>query len=305
MTRVLCTLQKTKTASIELLKLVGPNADIRCSNPPFNNRHLPEWDAVSENVDTPVYGTDIPKQINRLLQHRTFVAHCQSTGVKLPVWGVSTFCQSKIGAVFDLAEALDKRGHDTARLRRFAHDVAALDPDDIKNVDDWSKFLEYHGVSDDWESKLHFDQVGHLFGVYDSAIPSKSYRWLSKIVALWSLQGCLADVVNTICIVLGRHHDLGGVEVGQLIRTFAENLRPDGDHTGWWIPDVLAEDEEGDDVFTRGILTYLNPQLRVLIQLPPGPKFDPIEKRLVRPKGCTVFRDPDSRNGKAILYFAE
>ena len=74
-----------------------------------------------------------------------------------------------------------------------------------------------------------------------------------------------------------------------------------------WIPTDMIHDAEFDDQLAWLLLRYVHKQkgttLRTLVQLPtPKPEYPELEEfdQRFKKHGCETFRDPASRNAKAI-----
>ena len=72
-----------------------------------------------------------------------------------------------------------------------------------------------------------------------------------------------------------------------------------------WVPTHLQHDAESDDTLSWLLLVRVRrllrrEALRVLVQLGTDSSLDPIAAHMAR-RGACVFRDPDSRNGEAVL----
>ncbi len=285
MVRVLLTMQKTSTAAMYLKNAGLWNSEFRCSNPPFNERNEPLWNIHNiTNFNIPVYGVLIPAAVATILENRTFVAHCHAHDIYIPNYEFNLFCQSKIDTIRGVSTQIDE----------FADAIENLTVDDIKSTADWNNFMRSCGFPQDWSSNLHHDDLRKMFNI--EHVP----KWLPKNMMLWNLKGCLTDIVNMVFMLQDIKPDnaMTEQEISNVITVFAGRLTRK-DFRMPWMPDVLVEDEESDDVFTRGILTYMNPDLKVIVQLPKVNGFDDLDTRLSN-SGYEVFRDHDSKNAQAI-----
>lgn len=344
MAKVLMLGQQTEMAHL----LVQGAGEIRASAPKFNLRGVEKWnDGSVKNYDASVFGVRIAEAVHQLLQTPGIVALAQEMSVKLPEYQFDTFCQSKANKILPLVDECRKRGLNVDKLEAYIKAVQKLDKSSITSLADWDAFLKEQGIPADWSSRLHYDHVlGLLVDVDErtakeirkTPAPCKagdrpedlerfSFRWLSKCLNLWTLKGCLTDVVNTICAMLGADdpHQLNEAQLVTLVSKFASSLKEIGgshDLSWLWLPDIVLMDAEGDDCVAWVLCQYLcglaGKKLRTHVQLPYDGEcqVEKDGKREMRPTsytqlsfalgkhpGTIVFRDQDSKNGSALASF--
>jgi hypothetical protein len=344
MAKVLMLGQQTEMAHL----MVQGASEIRTSAPKFNLRGLEKWKADNiKNYDAAVFGVSISESVHKLLQNPAIVELAREMNVRLPAYQFDTFCQSKATKIRPLIEKCREWGINADKLESFVEAVIKLTPDDIKSMDDWESFLAEHGIDSDWRSRLHYEKVLSLFlcteeknltclreyaapvkaGEKPETLENYSVRWLSKCLNLWTLKGCLTDIVNTICAMLGADdpHQLNETQLVTLVSKFAESLSKEsgGDvpNLSWlWLPDIVLMDAEGDDCVAWVLLRYVCglKTLRTIIQLPCDGEFNvekggkrvpvaidfaPLSLALGLNQNTIVFRDQDSKNGSALASF--
>jgi hypothetical protein len=99
-------------------------------------------------------------------------------------------------------------------------------------------------------------------------------------------------------------------EVASVVLDFTQKLR-DRRFEELWIPTDMVHDSESDDQLAWLLLRYVHDckgssdTLRVLVQLPTPksdfPELEDFDERF-QTLGCETFRDPSSRNAKAIKH---
>lgn len=221
------------------------------------------------------------------------------------------------------------------KLEAFADAFENIKDDKFKAHVDWTEFMAKH-VSGKWESKLSFDDVLSNFGFEDKfakALREKAtevkdekqgttqtvtwqhqgLRWVSKAMTGFKPAGCLTDVVNLVFAMEGYSQaDVKWVEkdvekglteaqIKDVIRTFRQRQesgykKPD---SKLWVPTHMMVDCESDDMLAWCLVESIK-KPKVLVQLPIESKADNIEKFLCKSSDCKVFRDPGSRNMKAL-----
>jgi len=257
--------------------------------------------------------------------------------VNIPKYAVDKFVigkMHKVDALVTQARAFEPQTTATIkavdRLDAFIKDFKNLRPSEISSMDDWEKFLRVH-ASEGWKSMLHYNHILLNFVFYphmasklqhqkiqvkDDNGSSKmetlelhSFRWLSKAFNGYSPQGCLTDCLNLVFAMLGRTPDnLAELEIARVVNEFKCKLDA-GDLSGLWLPTHLVMDCESDDSLCWLLLEHMNKKfpssmdsgLQVLAQLPHDDVLDGVAADLEANANCTVFRDPDSRNLKAII----
>ena len=142
------------------------------------------------------------------------------------------------------------------------------------------------------------------------ALEQYSLRWLGKAMAGYNVAGCLTDVASLIFAMDGPPPTKKPTEGGvvEIIEKVATKLRIH-DWDGLWIPTEMVHDAENDDILAWLLLRHIHKcrgtQLEVLVQLPtPKPEFPELEQfdELFKKHECETFRDPSSRNAKAIKH---
>ena len=121
------------------------------------------------------------------------------------------------------------------------------------------------------------------------------------------MPGCLTDVANLIYAMTGEPaKDLDERKVAEAIDTVKAKLAAK-QFDDLWIPTDMIHDAEFDDQLAWLLLRYVHKQkgttLRTLVQLPtPKPEYPELEEfdQRFKKHGCETFRDPASRNAKAI-----
>lgn len=352
MTKVLMLGQQTSMA----YSFVADASEIRTSAPRFNLRGFPEWESPKvEDYNAPVFGVSISEAVFKLLQNPGLSALATKLGVRLPHYQFDVFCQSKASKIQPLIDECRSRGLDVSKLETFVGAVKSLDASSINSMNDWDNFLTSQRIAKDWRNRLHYDHMLGLFfdnektdlaqlkEIRNSPAPCKtgenpetlenySMRWLGKCLNLWVLKGCLTDIVNTICAMLGADdpHQLNETQLTTLVDKFADlliDVKEVGGTTGtleWlWLPDIVMMDAEGDDCVAWVLCLYLanltSRNMKTYVQLPQdgqtievdvgGKKvaktvdFSVVSRNLGKNPDVVVFRDPDSRNISALASY--
>ena len=129
-------------------------------------------------------------------------------------------------------------------------------------------------------------------------------------MAGYNVAGCLADVANLIFAMNGDPPPKKPSEgkVVEVIESVVEKLR-ERKWSDLWIPTEVVHDAENDDILAWLLLRHVHKcrgtNVEVLVQLPtPNPEYPELEKFdvLFKKHGCETFRDPSSRNAKAIKH---
>lgn len=197
----------------------------------------------------------------------------------------------------------------------------ALDRASVPDIASWQAFVLEH-VPAGWESRLHFDHLLENFGFAREAsdelratqfvkedgekvtFEQHAFRWLSKAFSAYGPGGALTDVVNLAFAMSGASaRGLSDLDIaGQIDRVTSKVMA--GDLQGLWVPTELFMDCEVDDCMCWTLLQYIHESrgttLNVLAQLPADQELDVLEGRWARLPGCQVWRDPESRNAKAV-----
>jgi len=172
---------------------------------------------------------------------------------------------------------------------------------------------------------MHFDHVLDNFGFEKEAsdlirktqfekedgekvtFEQHALRWLSKALGAYGPEGALTDVVNLAFAMTEQEFDgLSDIEIADRIRALREKIESKN-LSGLWIPSHLFMDAETDDCLVWILLHYVSQlngtlsQFKVLIQLPATPEFDPMAQKWSSMCNCEIWRDPDSRNEKALM----
>jgi hypothetical protein len=165
-------------------------------------------------------------------------------------------------------------------IQRFIEWFVDLKPESIKSVEEWDECLKKLGLPERWEDHLEFVSVLKMFGVPEEeakkvcAMPLPKagkkmaeyvVRWFSKAVNGYKVNGCIVDAVNLIGAVLTTFiHD----DVVETIDEFAKILDGKSVFQFAWIPDVIVNDGEMDDLLAVIIAIVLNKHVTVVTQVP-------------------------------------
>lgn len=314
-------------------------SEIRASTPPFNLPELPSgkvsFPAGCQKINVPVYG-GILDEVMTLFDIEDVRACATDLKIRIPEYKIDTFLKGQMPHVREMVEAAtartdcDSKNRKAAqKLKAFADDFEKVKDEDFKSLSDWKKFVETH-VPLGWEDRLSFDEVLGNFG-FDAAFASAlrqqtvevkhskdatdqtvtwqhyGVRWVAKSLCGYKPVGCLTDVVNLVFAMMGYspaeiEAGLSETRIREIIRQFA---RDEKDRKELWVPTHLVLDCESDDMLGWCLVERMHrragTKLSVLAQLPEESQADGIEEFL---KGkCKVFRDPDSRNIKAISQY--
>ena len=231
--------------------------------------------------------------------------------------------------------ATGANGAAVERLDRFLDEFEVLTAAAVPNLAAWRAFCGKH-CPDGWEAKLHFDHVltfcfgfepataaalrKHQHEVRDpktgevevKSLEEFSVRWLSKALGAYGPEGCLGDAANLTLAMLHPTQPADtseGALVAALgsVRDMIERAAA-GDTaalSALWVPTHLQHDAESDDTLSWLLLVRVRrllqrEALRVLVQLGTDSSLDRIAAHMAS-RGACVFRDPDSRNGEAVL----
>ena len=197
----------------------------------------------------------------------------------------------------------------------------------INDMDDWKAFLKSANIADNWIDLLHFNDVAKLFGATAeqceilrkiNIVPADEpkgikaenlddfgLRMLSKMVGMMSCDMCLTDyVILAVFYASGGNMPTTESQVVECIDLLTRKI--DNEEFVKSLPTLhyMLCDAEGDDEHARMLLQYVNSvkgqSTSVFVQLPLDPKFNALEARYKAAR-CETFRDPDSRNGEAII----
>ncbi len=240
------------------------NMDIRASSPKFNIKNGIINGA--KHYDLPIYGVDIPQSIFDMFQMSYFDEIRRSYNFKSLQYGINGFLQQKSKFIAKYFEANEKI---TTFLKRFQQ----LDVNSIKSMKDWDAFLNTNDIPSNWKLKVHKSQVLSLFDEVNHNHNPNAIQWLSKIVCAYNVDGCLTDAVNLVFC----------------LNTFS------------WIPDILIIDCETDDLLCVIMLTFLNPNIKIIAQLPTDQIFDKLAKEY-ESFNWQIIRDPASKNAEALKF---
>lgn len=312
-------------------RLIGP-ASVRCSNPPYNRFEQPEvkgWEKFS-NVDVPAYSAAVKSELYKLLTSERVATVLEKHGIPIPQYSFSWLYHGRIAKVYPLVQALIDRNLDESaqRLNAFLKAAETRSADNIRSCAEWMSFMSGF-FPDDWQTRLSYDKIGGLFGISDqistelrrlpyenTTMERWSYRWLSKVMDMWTIDISLADPINYIAAALNCLDDqartLSEQEIIEMIKRFCEAL--DKDPQSLWVPDEVHEDEEGDDNVMLGLIYCLNPNVRVHAYVPLDGvyktangelcryDFTSLTQRLSKSRSsCT--RDPQASNAMALQRY--
>lgn len=310
-----------------LSPLKEEEAEVKASMPPFNLAEGLQVPPYVSSVNAPVFGPSIANAVMRMFEPEEMQAIAAKLGVTLPAYTLSKFVQDKMPKVRDMISysravpELSSSADAIDRLELFVAEFETLTPEKVNSAAAWEAFVQRH-VASGWESKLHFDLILGNFG-FDKAASDKlraaefmkadgetvtfeqhALRWLSKAFSAYGPEGALADVVNAVFVMTGAAYDsLSDVDVAKRIDQFQQKVRSK-DFSGLWIPTHFFMDAEVDDCMVWVLLAHvcdsLSSKLNVLIQLPPDAELDGLAQRWDLMDGCAVWRDPHSRNAKAV-----
>lgn len=274
---------------------------LKASAPPFNvGEHTKPF--VKDAYDVPAYGVRIPNAVYDLFQRDTALRKAaQELKMPLPTRGFDVFVQGRVSTrVETLVQAASPKL--AARLRLFTEPLKELSPDTIKSWDDWVAFVRRCKVPDDWVRHLHVNDV--LIKVFGATTQEserllstlrKEVTWVSKCLCTYKTLGCMTDVVNLIAATTGRSSTATKLTEDQVVAMVDEFVV--SANTARWIPQALLHDAEMDDKLCWILLHALQPNLQVMVQLPPDCKD--LEQGFVS-RGARVFFDKESLNANAI-----
>jgi len=309
------------------------HADVRASMPPFNNANkmaLPPWLKV---YDVPAFGPHISEAVMDIFEMDEIKHAAASVNVPIPRRILSKPIQEKMVKVLDMIrhcqETPDiKRENATAtnKLKVFVEEFQALRQDSIKNVKDWEEFVDKH-ARPGWQAKTHFDHLLDNFGFQKEAsdllrktefvkadgetvtFERHAFRWLGKALCAYGPEGAVTDVVNLASAMTGQDFTVfTDIQVAEKIRELKGKIESK-DLSDLWIPNYFFMDAESDDCLCWALLQHVSKlngtasELKVLIQLPGNPEFDPLAQEWSRKQNCEVWRDLDSRNGPALTQY--
>merc|ERR1740121_1721760 len=207
------------------------------------------------------------------------------------------------------------------RLSNFVIEFESLQGSSINDVHEWEAIVNKH-ASPGWEAKVHFDHLLENFGFEKEAsdiIRKKMFtkpdgdevsfeqhalRWLGKALGAYGPEGALTDVVNVVFAMTGEDPtDLSDIEIAAKIDAFNEKIVTK-DTADLWVPTHFFMDAEVDDCLVWVLLLHVletsGQPLNVLVQLPADDEFDEVADRWRDIPDCQVWRDPGSRNAKAV-----
>jgi len=204
----------------------------------------------------------------------------------------------------------------------------------------WDGILTKCGIATsdtNWKKHLHKNQVLGIFGYPQEVVKGlllddeknknndneRAIEWISKLLTTYNILGAISDVVNLAYAVTNRipldTMDINAEDHAvETMDIFIDKLR--NNCAGCWIPDALFHDAEKDDMLSWYICSYISKNnsssgsnstpLYTYIQLTNNTqqlsdttiqqKFDNLAVQLSNKKNTVVFRDADSKNGKAI-----
>jgi hypothetical protein len=303
--------------------------DIKASMPPFNNANKLEVPEVVEQINVPAFGPNIANSIMRVFSTEAMRHVAHQLGVAIPGYVLDRFIQDKMTKVHDMirhareiAEIAEKNKDAIDGLEGFVKSLEALDRASVPDLASWQAFVLEH-VPAGWESRLHFDHLLENFGFTKEAsdelrrtqfvkedgekatFEQHAFRWLSKAFSAYGSKGALTDVVNLVFAMSGvSAKGLSDLDIARKIDQVTSKVMA-GNLQGLWVPTHFFMDCEVDDCLCWMLLQYTHQMagtmLNVLAQMPTDKELDALEERWVRLPGCEVWRDPDSRNAKAVM----
>jgi len=303
---------------------------IKASLPPFNISKDVEMPSSVSSINVPVYGPNIPNSVIRLFETSEMRDLAKSVSCRIPSYTLNKIVQGKMEKVLDLvnvARSLEdiaqRNGAAIDKLESFAKDLQDLKPSDITDVSAWSTFVNKY-ASNGWAQKLHFDHLLDNFGFDKLAsdvlrqskytypdgeqmtFENHAFRWLSKALAAYGVEGCLTDVVNLVFAMMGietKETDEG--KVAAHLDHFRDNVLAKKDFSKLWVPSYFVMDAEVDDSLAWVILKYVHgargTTLQTFVQLPIEEEIDQIAATLKKMDHVYVFRDPEAKNQKAVM----
>ncbi len=300
---------------------------------------MPTARPAAAATDVPVFGMRINDAAMQLFELGAMREIAEKLHLVSPKYKLSTFVQGKLFKVRDLI-AVARSEHPAAdratdRLAKFVDELEQLQPEQVPGRDDWAAFVTRCGVEAGWEGRLHFDHLLSNFG-YDAKtaralqharvevtdqkgktetvqLETHALRWLGKALACYQPDGCMADVVN---LVFAMVHEAPPTEYDEAttvatLQQFGSCLASGNFEGLKWIPTHLHIDGELDDSMCWMVMRRIHDvlgegNLHILLQLPPTDehKFDGVAHAIAENRATLrrvrVFRDPDSRNAKAV-----
>lgn len=250
-----------------VLNKLQKNDEVRASSPPFNI--LKTKSEFIKHYDYPVFGYESSLFIFNLFQRKEL-----SCLHKLKC-GINPIFKLKV-------KQIKKHFIKYNRIIEFLTKFEALDITTIRCFDDWNEWIiKENKIDKNWSSKLHIDNILTLFEIETNEISITNLKWLSRIVSAYGLIGCLTDIINLKYALNITNFDFE-------------------DQKNIWIPDLLIHDGETDDLLCVVLLKYLNPNLKIIMQLPIDKIFDIIEIKF-NSQGWTILRDPESKNQEQLI----
>jgi hypothetical protein len=305
------------------------DADIRASMPPFNNRNRMAIPELVRLYNVPSYGPNISNAVMEIFAVTEIQSLAKRLQIPIPPCTLSTFVQDKMVKVLDMVqhckhtpEIARNNADATRKLKAFVDEFHGLGTS-IKTVNDWEAFVDRH-AKPGWQDKTHFDHVLENFGFEKEAsdllrktqfekadgdkvtFEQHAFRWLSKALGAYGPKGALCDFVNLVFAMTEQEFDgLTDAQIADEIRTFKERIESKN-LSGLWVPSYFFMDAETDDCLVWILLHYVSQlkgtlsQFKVLIQLPENTEFDSLAQKWSSMSNCEIWRDPDSRNEKAL-----
>ena len=118
----------------------------------------------------------------------------------------------------------------------------------------------------------------------------------------------MTDVINMIFMMMNAEPESKNSDeiIVQKIKTFVQ-ICEEKLFNRLWIPKTHIHDSEVDDILCNLVLKWIHTQmgteLKTIVQLPidnEKQSFESVEKAWIK-LGAKVVRDPDSKNGKAVI----
>jgi len=304
---------------------------IKASIPPFNVKTGRPPDYVA-GVDLPAFGPNISRAVMEIFASDAIREVARQLNVPIAKVELSAFVQKKMKKVHEMIKyaredpKIEASVEAINKMEDFVKEFENLNPNDIKDYDAWSEFMHKH-VKPGWENRIHFDVLLDNFGFEKAAadaLRSKEIeddgqtktlelyacRWLSKAFTGYAPDGALVDVVNLAWAMSGRpipmengKINLTDIQIAEEITRVHQKIT-DKRMFDLWIPSKFVMDAEVDDnlcwIWLESIHRAQGTKLQVLVQLPQDSELDDVAESMGKVDGCTVWRDPDSRNSEPV-----
>ena len=325
-----------------LLRKIG--GKIYVSAPQFNVKQRTIDPLPNETYNNScVFGPDIVDSVVKLVRKMTSMGILEGFPCRTPDFALNEFVFKKMSKILAIADKCTEIGLPNVAKRivafveickkcKSASEFAKIPVEErekfvcVDSIQVWQKFLKSAGIADNWADKLHFDEVGELFGIsatnhkalselyidVEDGPPEKlrqfGFRWLSKLVNLYSCDVCITDLVNLVMVYQGKESK-NPAEVVEYVNNFTAKLDK---HE--FIRSLVTfvrhvKDSEADDLMANRLINYVNnvkwgkalncKSVETIVQLPANPAFNKLADMYVA-DGCSVIRDDNSQNGEAL-----